>query len=642
MTDLTTSLILELKNSQFTRGLRKSGSDVGSFANKSERELRGLRQEFKQLTGGVLGSFRNEIIAIGAAWSGLQIAKDSALLDKNLTRMSQTAGVARSETKALRAELFDLQKQYGVTVDSSRQANDSLLQSGLNWSEALQATKAIAPAQAVTGASSNVLAGGLAVGAEIFGFDLSQVGVATEMLDKMTVAGREGKAELEDLSSIFSRVGNNAKTANLDFSQTLGFIEQLSYVERQPERLATLADSTLRIFTNQKYQNNVRDKLGINFYGKEGNRRDAFSVIEEISTLYKKQKNDKQRDNLIAAAFGQTDMDTQRGMKMLLGGDAIAGMRKITEATRNGVGVIDRELEEALGNAGDQVSRLKGALGKAADSFAQPINNSVNQLIKYTLDSKKKGGLGLDGTDLLLGGAAVLAGGAAAYKYGGGKGLRKMMGKGGNLAGGVLTAKALEAAAGVIPVYVVNMPTGSSRSIVDDIMDMGRKGGSKGGRFPRLPGSGGYARLPGETLADSLSKLSVRSGFNAYASHWGGKALGWMGLNSSVLGGSVSSAGLGMGSLGVGVAGAAGYGAGTLGYNAFVKGTETEMDIGRALAKALATVDIFGWSDAQKALDIENRSQALLKVELSEDLKAKVVQSENMDVDAYGGSMINP
>jgi hypothetical protein len=217
-----------------------------------------------------------------------------------------------------------------------------------------------------------------------------------------------------------------------------------------------------------------------------------------------------------------------------------------------------------------------------------------------------------------------------------------MMGKGGNLAGGVLTAKALEAAAGVVPVYVVNMPTGSSRSIVDDIMDMGRKGGSKGGRFPRLPGSGGYARLPGETLADSLSKLSVRSGFNAYASHWGGKALGWMGLNSSVLGGSVSSAGLGMGSLGVGVAGAAGYGAGTLGYNAFVKGTETEMDIGRALAKALATVDIFGWSDAQKALDIENRSQALLKVELSEDLKAKVVQSENMDVDAYGGSMINP
>ncbi len=181
----------------------------------------------------------------------------------------------------------------------------------------------------------------------------------------MTVAGRLGNAELEDLSSIFSRVGNNAKTANLDFSQTLGFIEQLSKIEKQPERIATLADSTLRIFTNQKYQNKVRDRLGIDFYGKDGNRRDTFSVIEEISTLFKKQKNDKQRDNLIAAAFGETDMDTQRGMKALLGGDAIAGMREITETTRNATGTIKRDLEDALDNSVDQVSRLKGALGSS-------------------------------------------------------------------------------------------------------------------------------------------------------------------------------------------------------------------------------------------------------------------------------------
>ncbi len=606
MTDLTTSLILNLKNSQFTRGLRKSGSDVGAFANKSERELRGLRHEFKQLTGGVLGSFRNEILAIGAAWSGLQIAKDSALLDKNLTQMSQTAGVARTETKALRAELFELQKQYGVTVDSSRQANDSLLQAGLDWSEALQATKAIAPAQAVTGASSNVLAGGLSVGAEIFGFDLSQVGVATEMLDKMTVAGRAGNAELEDLSSIFSRVGNNAKTANLDFSQTLGFIEQLSKIEKQPERLATLADSTLRIFTNQKYQNNVRDKLGINFYGKDGNRRDTFSIIEEISTLYKKQKNDQQRDNLIAAAFGQTDMDTQRGMKALLGGDAIAGMRQITETTRNATGSIKRDLEGALDNSVDQVSRLKGALSQAADGFAQPINNSVNQLIKYTLDSKEKGGLGLDGNDILMGGTAALIAGGFAAKYGG-KALRGSLSKGSAVAGGVVTGKALEELAGVTPVYVVNMPTGAVPSL------------QPGFNVPNpLSGKGPLSHT---TVAKAKATAGLIGGTKL-------SKLGYLGAGAVGTAGAAATA-----------AGGIGYGAGTVIYNTTLKGTDLSDDIGRAIAKTLA---FFGNDNAQSALDAENRSQALLKVELSEDLKAKVVQSENMDVDAYGGSMVAP
>ena len=203
MDALTTSLILNLQNNQFMLGLRQSGRGVDAFSNKSERELRSLRHEFKHLTGGALNSFKNEIIGIGLAWSGLQIARGSAQLDKDLTRMTQTAGVARSETRELRKELFELQKQYGVTVDSSRRSGENLLQSGLDWTQALKANQAIAPANVVTGADANVLASGLTVGAEIFNFDLAQVGVATEMLDKMTVAGRAGNAELEDLSGIF-------------------------------------------------------------------------------------------------------------------------------------------------------------------------------------------------------------------------------------------------------------------------------------------------------------------------------------------------------------------------------------------------------------------------------------------------------
>ncbi|MGI1672233.1 MAG: phage tail tape measure protein [Neptuniibacter sp.] len=607
MDALTTSLILNLQNNQFMRGLRQSGHGVNAFTNKSERELRSLRQEFKQLTGGVLGNFRNEIVAIGAAWSGLQIAKESALLDKNLTRMSQTAGVARSETKELRKELYELQKQYGVTVDSSRRSGENLLQSGLDWTQALKANQAIAPATAVTGADSNVLASGLSVGSKIFGFDLAQVGVATDLLDKMTVAGRAGNAELEDLSSIFSRVGVNAKSANLDFDQTLGFIEQLSLFEKQPERLATIADSTLRIFTNLKYQDKVSQRLGINFYGKDGNRRDTFSVIDDIAQLYQKQKNDQQRDALIGAAFGETDLDTQRGIKAFLSGDSVAGAKAITEQIRNATGTIDRDLKDALDNGVDQTARLRGALGQAADSFAQPINNTISNLIKYTLDNKDQGGLGLDGADLMLGGAGALIGAGALYKYGG-RAAKSFFGKGGALVGGVAAGKALEEVAGVTPVYVVNMPGG-----------MGSMPGMPGG----IPGISGTAGKVHTTVSKAMATAGMVGGTKISKLPWlGAGAMGWAGL-------------------GLTAAGGAGYLAGDQIYEHGLKGTDLSDDIGRAIAKTLA---FFGNDSAQSALDAEQKALAHLKVEVDDNrVTVRSVEATGMEVDAYeGGSMVAP
>ena len=102
-----------------------------------------------------------------------------------------------------------------------------LIQAGQSWSEALGTIRAINPAMAVTGASADTLASSMTVAAQAFKFDLADVKVATLVLDQMTQAGVEGNAELEDLSSIFARVGNNAKTAGLSTSQTLAFIERL-------------------------------------------------------------------------------------------------------------------------------------------------------------------------------------------------------------------------------------------------------------------------------------------------------------------------------------------------------------------------------------------------------------------------------
>ena len=88
-------------------------------------------------------------------------------------------------------------------------------------------------------------------------------GVGVEPADQ---DARLGNAELENLPDIFARVGGNAKAANFNLDQTLALVELLSKSEPQAERLATLVDSTMRVFTNMRYMKEAQKATGIGFY----------------------------------------------------------------------------------------------------------------------------------------------------------------------------------------------------------------------------------------------------------------------------------------------------------------------------------------------------------------------------------------
>lgn len=84
----------------------------------------------------------------------------------------------------------------------------------------------------------------------------------------MTVAGRLGNAELENLSDLFPKIGA-AAAAGMSIEQALAFTESLSKVELQPDRLGTLAESTLRVFSNKQYRDQVSKTTGISFFNKD-------------------------------------------------------------------------------------------------------------------------------------------------------------------------------------------------------------------------------------------------------------------------------------------------------------------------------------------------------------------------------------
>ncbi|SMF94354.1 Phage-related minor tail protein [Methylomagnum ishizawai] len=573
-------LVLEFiaNTANLVNGMGRSRSAVHGFAQ-------GVKNEFAALRG-TLNSVQGQLAGIGVSVGVVHQIMESARLDKSLGLIGQTAGASDAQVAGLRGELFRMARDTGKSVDDLKEGFDVAVQSGLKMGEALPVLDAVNKGMAVSTASAQQLTGSLGVAAAAYQFDLAKPGQALKLLDEMVVAGRLGNAELQNLSDIFARVGVNAGSAGMGFEQTLAFIEGLSQVERQPERLATLADSTLRLFTNLDYASAAAKASGVRFFDKKGGQRDPFQVLADLRAKFRALKTEKEQAIWIDQAFGKADQDTKKGLKTLFQGDALDKVKSFTNEIKNATGTIEHDLPKAISNSIDQVGRLKGALRQAADEFAQPINDTLTNLIKFGLDKKENGGLELSGKDILGGAGIGILGTILAARYGG-----KMIGGLGSAilgtGAGVATGKAVEAATGITPVRVTNWPD-----------NLG------GGSIASTAAGTAATAAGGAAAAGWLAKLRPALAI------LGGAELSTLPLFGA---GAVATA-----AGGVGLAGLAGYGAGSLMYKG-IEGTEFADNMGRDIARILA---LLGNSDARAALDTERRTHAAEGTRQTQDVMA--------------------
>jgi TP901 family phage tail tape measure protein len=537
VTDLSLRARLTLDPQQWGSGLRVAGDRLKGFTSLARREV-GALHDFMKGTAGRIASLAGGITVAGELLR-------SARMDKTLTQIGLTADLSQRQVAGLRRELFAMAKESGQQVENLQQGANNLIAQGLGLKETLNTLRAINRATPVTGASPDTLAGALGVASTAYTrkkgdeFDLAAPRTAADLLDKMTVAGRKGNAELENLSSIFARVGVNGAGAGMTFDKTLAFIEGLSLIERQPERLATLADSTLRLFTNAKYRADAQKATGIQFFQTDGSRRDPLVILADIKKKMDGLRTDAQREAFLSRAFGEADQDTIKGLRTLLTGDMLSKINGFTRDIEKGTGTIERDLPRALSNAVDQGGRLKATLIEAADSFGQRINGALSGGIKKLLDSKAQGGMGLSGGELLAGGAAGVG-----LAYVGGRVMKGTLGKllGGtaSLGTGVAMGQALEKAGAATPVFIVGAAPGVMGGGIGGVGLPGAAGGAAGGAATA-------ARLGGLRLLGARALLAG-----------GSSVFGAGGLMGAGAGGIATTAG------GVGLAALGGWGVGSL------------------------------------------------------------------------------
>jgi len=435
--------------------MRRLAQSGGSNLRLLKRLAGGVRDEFNRLKGfgqSAQGKLAGLGIGVGVG-AGLT---GSAKLDRSLIRTQQTAGMTNAEREEWRNEGFRIAKKYGLDRTDVDSGFNTLIASGVNYGASKKTSDAIGQATAVTGADSAVLGKAVVAGASAFNLDLNKAGVALDLLQKMTVAGRQGNAELENLADLFPKIGGAAQAAGMSLAQALAFTETLSTVEMQPERLGTLAESTLRVFSNKTYRDQVTKASGVKFFDSKGASRNPEQVFADLKRKYDKMRTDEERGKFMGTVFKGMDQDTIRGMRIMLSGDKNEKFSRQAKEIQGAKPIFDSDLKDNVESATGAGARMKATLGEAIDRMSKPLNKGFADFGSYLLDD-----LNLSGEQLLAGSAAVGVGGYYAgrgVKAGAGALINKFMG-GPETLKNIAVGKVLEEATGVTSVFVTNWPS---------------------------------------------------------------------------------------------------------------------------------------------------------------------------------------
>lgn len=451
---LTLAARLQLEARQWMQGLNQADSGTRRFISHTQAEFGRLRS-FMQSTTGMLAQ-------IGLGIGAVSVIKHSAQTDQTLVRIKQTADLTNAQVTKLRGSLHGMAQETGNTFDDLQAGFGQLVAGGLSFDQALPTIDAVNKAMRVTGSEATTLSSALQSAQANFGFDLTQPGKALELLDKMTVAGRTGVIELEDLAGVFGSAAKTAQSAGLTFDQTLAVFEGLGTATTK-DRVGTLVDSTLRLFTNANYMKAASQATGVKFFDKSGAQRNPLDILQDIQAKYNTLTTDKDRFKLISQAFGKADQDTIKGLKQALSEGRLAQIRDIAKQVQGSSGTINRDFAENMGTSVAQAGVLKETLATVGDQISQPINKVLAETIQKLTAPKEKGGLGLNGWELLAGGGLLAGGTYAAGRVGGGmlgKLLANAGASGASLATGLVAGQTLKEAGAATPVYIVGAAPG--------------------------------------------------------------------------------------------------------------------------------------------------------------------------------------
>ncbi|WP_347506432.1 phage tail tape measure protein [Pseudomonas anguilliseptica] len=592
-------------------GLKQGEQGVTDFSRKGQQELRKLGKVSDEVRGhfaDMAGSFAKAAgglyiankIKPGVAVAGdlqeamlgvkteLMGSVDSALqMDKALHAMKSTAFDIQKSTPFDQAQIVNLQKE--------------LLKGGAKLEQIVGKQGAAAAAAA--------LAAYEGIDAVMAGESLISIATPFNLAGDqfMMLANQAGAAGSASTAS-FASIAEGAKYAagsmaglGRDSKEMFALLATLD----QGGLKGSMGGTSLSAFFRQAVQVDT-------FKDANGNLKSTIDILDTLRKRLDGMGTAKRAD-FLQKMFGD---EGGRAAQILLRQGA-GSYEDMTKQMGKAVG-LQEKLTERLNGYNAQLESLRGTAKSTFATLFEPALDPLTKLISKT--NEWTGALGeaaMENDKIGKVGTGIAAGVATGGLLYGGYHLLKGIGAGGKmlgalkggteLAGGVAMGKALEEAAGVPSVYVVNMP---------------KELGGTVGTVGKVADAAGDLLTP-KTFSKFKTTLALLGGAPLSALPSFGAGAGAMATAGAAVAG----------------AGAAGYGVGTLLNDYVIQGTAFGDAIGSAIAHAISPFS----EEARAAIAANQRADAMkgeITIRIEGDQKAKVTQLQSNggpDMNVYTG-----
>ena len=580
MSDLETSIVIDLAGNLQQQASRY-GQSLQQFSRRGSRSMSTLTRSIKTVNRG-LDRMGNRYSALLTGAAGAGSARMLISLEERFTRLGIQANKSADDMDRLKTAIYDTSQQANVRIDPSQltSAVEDIVEKTGDLDFATANLESFALAISATGAEGKAI-GGIAAEFQKMGIiDPKQV---REALDILTVQGKEGAFTLENLAALGPRVVTAYTSMGRGGVQGIREMGAALQVIRQgtgsSEQAATAFEAVLRTLSDPK-KLAILKSGGLKIFADDQEK--VIRPINELMVDIIKKTNGKK------SVLGQVfDAEAVRAFNAAVseynrtGG--VESMEKFMNLQADGSHILADSSRAAttaaaslrnLYSVGEQFAdqNLSGPIQELADQF-----NSLNpDEIERYFEVAKRG-------VLLLGGAIVASKmGSGLYK------LNKM--RGGKTAGGLASA-----AAGPMPVYVVNMGPGMGNGVMpaeanDDEGKKGKKRRSKKFRVARGAGLGAMAIGSAYSVYDiATSNDSTLDKVDAGLEVAGGMAGGLAGAKVGALIGTAIFPGIGT-VIGTALGGLGGYLAGEFAGDKFgdwATAAPSADEIGEAVAKAM-------------------------------------------------------
>ncbi len=359
---------IERQMSRFNRTAADFDRKMTSISRQSsgmQRAAEGVGKAGLLLRNGVAGYGAYEI-----ARATVRTVKDFAALERQMTRIGNTAGVSKQETDDALQSMQQQAQKLALPLEDAISALEVMTSAGMEFKDAMSFLPSVLAATQATGAASSEMANTTFQAANALKITAGEMQRTFDMINE---AGKAGSFEAKDMATYLPKLANGFAAVGYKgteaISQLSAYMQTLRAHTADSSTAANQMENILAKMYSQETANKFKD-FGVNLEAEMKKRIAAGQKpLEAFVELSRKTLNGDLTK--LSRLFG--DMQVQQGMMSLIT-DAETFRRVIGIINDSRVdGSVQRDNQRILGETQAKIDRLSGAMGRLKKNYGEAI-----------------------------------------------------------------------------------------------------------------------------------------------------------------------------------------------------------------------------------------------------------------------------